>query len=96
MTATTNGKPDAAPKRSGPPEHAVQTTWFARNLGREVRIRLLDGSVIGGELVAVDVYTLSLRVAGREELLLVMKHGTALLMRTEDRERGQTASRTPA
>jgi sRNA-binding regulator protein Hfq len=99
MTATTtNGKPDAAPKRSAPPEHAVQNNWYARNAGKEIRLRLMDGSVLAGVLTAWDTYTLALAVAGREDLLLVMKHGIVLCMRTEerDRDRGRSATRTPA
>jgi hypothetical protein len=95
-TTTTNGATTAAPKRSGPPEHAVQSGWFASNLGREVRLRLLDGSAIGGLLEAVDVYTLAIRVSGREEPVLVMKHATALVMRTEDRDQERGRSATPA
>jgi sRNA-binding regulator protein Hfq len=89
--------PAAKAARRPWPNDRVQNAWYERNRDRPVRVRFLDGSGLSGVLIGADTYTLSLRVADREEPVLIPKHAVAFLARQEaqDRQPGPPAP-TPA
>ena len=68
-----------APSTTSPRDpHAVQTAWLKAHIGKAIKVRLLDGKALTGELVAYDTFTLLVRTdAGRE--LLVYKQALAFL-----------------
>ncbi len=66
---------------------AVQTEWFKRNRGKVITLRLMDGTRVTGVLEAWDNYTVAIRMAGREESVLVNKHGVALFRRFEEQDK---------
>lgn len=66
---------------------AVQTEWFKRNKGKIITLRLMDGSRFVGVLEAWDNYTVAIWMAGREESILVNKHGVALFRRFEEQDK---------
>jgi RNA chaperone Hfq len=81
--ATTRPAPHAAPKAAAPGPASVQNDWLKRNQGKAITVRLLDGLRLSGLLVDWDTYTVTIRVQGREEMVLLNKHSIALFMRRE-------------
>ncbi len=77
-------KTDAEQAEADPPAGAgegktpgLQIGWLRRAQGEAVRVRLLGGKVLAGELVDADVYTLLVRLASGETPVLVYKHAVA-------------------
>jgi len=87
MSNTTSPeKSTAAPKGKvarDPFTVTLQTEWFQRNRGKAITVRLIDGSRLSEVLEAWDTYTVALGLPGREETILVNKHGIALFRRFE-------------
>ncbi len=61
----------------------LQTEWFERNKGESITVRLMDGTWLSGVLEGWDTDTVALRMAGREETVLVCTHGVALFQRVD-------------
>lgn len=75
---------ETSPPKANPV--AVQNGWLRRNQGKAITVRLLDGTRLSGLLVDWDMYTLAIRVQGREEMVLLNKHAVAPFMRRESEE----------
>lgn len=97
MVDTPSEKPEPKPehKPKGKEEHvgSYQTEWFQRNKGKVITVRLMDGTRLSGALEGWDTYTVAIRVAGREEAVMLNKHGVALFMRREgeDKDKEKTS-----
>ena len=77
-------KAPTAPTTPAPPPPSLQTTWFARNRGRTVRVRFTDGSELTGALRGWDTYTVAVALPGEDEPVLVQKHAVAWFARVAD------------
>lgn len=80
MKEETVGEATAPPKAN---PAASQAEWLRRNRKKAITVRLLDGTRLSGLLVDWDTYTVTIRVQGREETVLLNKHAIALFMRRE-------------
>lgn len=77
-----------APPKANPA--ASQAEWLRRNRKKAITVRLLDGTRLSGLLVDWDTYTVTIRVQGREETVLLNKHAIAYLCAARPTTRRKT------
>lgn len=90
MAAETKPEPSRGGTPTAPPKPAqrlytanIQNDWYERNAAHPVSVRLMDGTNLVGMLAGYDTYTIALRVANREEPVLISKHAIAFCVRRE-------------
>lgn len=71
--------PSARPPGPKLDAHAVQHTWLRDHRGQAIGVRLLDGKLLRGDLLAFDTFTLTVRLT-EGGMVLLFKQAIAYLV----------------